>query len=172
MRGREDDALYGEKADPNPKDSIGSRKVTFTCIPMTVLGELAVGMSEGARKYGRHNYRASDVLNSVYVDAALRHIMAFWEGEDTDPDSGMHHLSKAIASLAVIRDAQICGRAIDDRPPTLAPVDWMGRLNEITAELHEKYPEPRDPYIRVVPSVTFDISNASHPFNKLRTGRS
>ena len=53
---------------------------------------------EGARKYGRHNYRVIGVRGSVYYDATLRHVTAWWEGEDLDPERGINHISKAIAS--------------------------------------------------------------------------
>ncbi|MCK5017623.1 MAG: hypothetical protein KAS32_11205, partial [Candidatus Peribacteraceae bacterium] len=77
-------------SDPaNPKDAIGTMKSPITTIPMPILFELGLAMLEGSRRYGRHNYRAVGVRTSIYVDAAIRHIMTFWEGQDTDPDSGL-----------------------------------------------------------------------------------
>lgn len=62
--------------DTNPKDNIGVRKWRqFTCIPMTVLAEVGIAFTEGARKYGRHNYRVLGVRASVYIDAAFGHMM-------------------------------------------------------------------------------------------------
>src|ERR1035438_3531894 len=81
--------------DSNPKDSIGIKKVALSCVSAPVLMEMALGMQEGAMKYGRHNYRVIGVRASVYYDATMRHLMAYWEGEDIDPDSGLSHLSKA-----------------------------------------------------------------------------
>ena len=69
-------------------------------------------------KYGRHNYRAAGVRASVYFDAAVgRHLFSWWEGQDIDPESGMHHIDKAIAGLMVLRDSQLQGNWVDDRPP-------------------------------------------------------
>jgi hypothetical protein len=99
--------------------------------------ELAVAHGEGAAKYGRHNWRAGDVLASTYFAAAQRHLVAWYEGEDIDPDSGLPHLVKAMASLAVLRDAQIQGRALDDRPPA-SPPGFMARLCETHAALQAK----------------------------------
>ena len=94
--------------DTNPKDSVGVRKWRqFSTVPFTVIWEIGVAMLEGARKYGLHNYRVSGVRASVYVDAAMGHITQYWEGEDIDPDSGLSHITKALASLAVMRDAMI-----------------------------------------------------------------
>src|SRR3546814_1076431 len=75
--------------DTNPKDAVGTKKWRqFSTIPVTIIWELGVAMLEGARKYGRHNYRVAGVRGSVYVDAAIGHITQWWEGEDLDPDTG------------------------------------------------------------------------------------
>lgn len=131
--------------DTNPKDAVGISKVPFSTISAQVLGELGLAMLEGALKYGRHNYRVSGVRASVYYDAALRHLLAWWEGQDIDPDSGLPHVVKAIACLAVVRDSQIQGNWVDDRPPK-TPGDWVRELNERAKQLLEKYPNPVPAY--------------------------
>lgn len=108
--------------ETNPKDGIGAKKVPMTVVPFGVLAELAVAMLEGATKYGRHNYRSAGARSSIYIDAAMRHLMRWWEGEDIDPDSGVSHIVKAIASLTVLRDAQLNGKSVDDRPPRHADI--------------------------------------------------
>jgi Domain of unknown function (DUF5664) len=123
--------------ESNPKDSIGIRKAPLSCVPATVLLELGVAMQEGAHKYRRHNYRAIGVRASVYYDATMRHLFSWWEGEDTDPDSGLSHVTKAIASLTVLRDAMIQGKFHDDRPP--ASVQFVPDLNARTAALADKF---------------------------------
>lgn len=136
----------GAKAS-NPKDVLGIRKVPYSTISQPVLAEVGVAMLEGALKYGRHNYRAIGVRASVYFDAeAARHMALWWEGEDIDPDSDMSHITKAIASLCVLRDAMIQGKMIDDRPPK-SPPGWQNELNRKVAALIAKYPNPVPPYI-------------------------
>lgn len=105
--------------ESNPKDNVGIKKWRqFTTIPLTVMCELGVAMLEGHKKgYGRHNYRVAGVKASVYVDAAVGHIMQWWEGEDIDADSQLSHITKAISSLVVLRDAMIQQQLNDDRPP-------------------------------------------------------
>lgn len=117
----------------NPKDAIGISKAPMSTVSAAVLAEVGVAMLEGASKYGRHNYRAAGVRSSVYYDATMRHLMAWWEGEDTDPDSGMSHITKAITSLVVLRDAMIQGMCTDDRPPRSA--EFYARLNTLAAEV-------------------------------------
>lgn len=135
----------GVKKDTNPKDLVGIKKAPLSCISSPVALEVGLAMLEGARKYGRHNYRVSGVASSVYYDATMRHLMAWWEGEDIDPDSGLSHITKAISSLFVLRDAQINGTCTDDRPPPVVG-GWMKALNDRAAEIVDKYPDPMPPY--------------------------
>jgi hypothetical protein len=91
-------------------------------------------MLEGA-KYGRHNYRVAGVRSSVYYDAALRHLTAWWEGQDEDPDSGLSHIVKAICCLVVLRDAMHNEKLNDDRPPPLKDQGWVQKFNEKAKEI-------------------------------------
>lgn len=131
----------GNRKDTNPKDAVGTAKVPFSTVPARVIAETGLALLEGARKYGRHNYRSAGVRASVYYDAALRHLTAWYEGQDTDPDSGLPHVVKAIACLTVLRDSQIQGNWVDDRPPA-TPGDWVAELNFKAKALLEKYPDP------------------------------
>lgn len=135
----------GEKLT-NPKDAVGVKKAPFSTVPMEVVAEIGLGMMEGALKYGRHNYRDIGVRGSVYFDATMRHLVSWWEGEDLDPDSGLSHVSKALASLVVLRDAMLNDKLTDDRPPKL-PVGWINDLNEHAAMLVDKYPNPKPAHI-------------------------
>lgn len=131
--------------DSNPKDALGCKKPPLSTVSSAVLFEVGAAMLEGACKYGRHNYREVGVRSSVYYDATMRHLMAWWEGEDIDPDSGLPHVTKALASLAVLRDAQINEMVDDDRPPSLKP-GWMAGVQERVTAILERYPEPVAPY--------------------------
>ena len=126
----------------NPKDAVGIRKAPMSTVPANVIAEVGVAMLEGAAKYGRHNYRCAGVRASVYYDGVMRHLMAWWEGEDIDPDSGLSHVTKAITSLVVLRDAMMQGMCTDDRPPR--SVDFYPRLNEKAGAVLDKYAD-REP---------------------------
>jgi len=130
----------------NPKDKIGIEKTPMSVLPAQVLMECGLGLFEGDRKYGRSNYRVAGVRYSVYYDAALRHLMQFWEGEDLDPDSGLSHVTKAITGLMVLRDAMMNDMVTDDRPPKVKNKDWMKDYNEKAKEIIAKYPDPVEPY--------------------------
>lgn len=143
-------AVFGEtKKASNPKDAIGSKKAPLSVIPCPVLYEVGLGLLDGNVKYGGHNYRAIGVRSSVYYDATMRHLMRYWEGQDIDPDSGIHHVSKAISSLVVLRDAMIQGKCFDDRPPATQG-DWMVDMNEKAKGIVEKIGEDAaEPFLEI-----------------------
>ena len=126
----------------NPKDKIGTKKPRFySGLPANVTKEVSIGMLEGAIKYGRHNYRIAGVRASVYIDATIGHLFDYWEGQDIDPDSNLHHITKAIASLYVLRDAQLTNMCEDDRPPKSDVEGDKIRLQAVVDELFTKYPK-------------------------------
>ena len=129
----------------NPKDALGVAKVPFSTIPAPVLALLGLAMAEGSLKYGRYNYRVIGVRAGVYYDACLRHLTAWWEGEDIDPDSGLPHPVKAATCLLVLMDASMRGMLEDDRPPR-TPAGWQASMNEAMAALLQKYPDPKPAY--------------------------
>ena len=53
----------------------------------------------GAKKYARNNFKITGFKYTRSLAAALRHIYAFLNGEDNDPESGLSHLGHAICSL-------------------------------------------------------------------------
>ena len=130
----------------NPKDALGIRKAPLSTVSMPVLMELGVAMMEGGMKYGRHNYRVIGVRASVYYDALIRHMASWWEGEDIDADSGCNHITKAIATLVVLRDAMIQNKLVDDRPPK-SKDNWMKEMNDKASVLIDKYPNPKEAYL-------------------------
>lgn len=129
----------------NPKDLRGVKKVPLSTVSGPVLMEMGLGMMEGAAKYGRHNYRAVGIRASVYYDAAMRHLMAWWEGTDIDEESGIHHVGKALSCLSVLRDSMFQGNVNDDRPPR-SKDGWIKEMNEKAEAITRKYPKPVKPY--------------------------
>lgn len=124
----------------NPKDAVGIRKAPMSALPWRVLWHVGLAMMEGALKYGRHNYRAAGVRASVYFDATVsRHIGPWWEGQDIDPDSGKHHIDKAIAALMVMRDSMLEGNFVDDRPPRGLADGALEVLNAEAGMLLDRY---------------------------------
>lgn len=109
------DAAQSKATTTNPKDLLGTKKIPLDEIPATALAHEACAMLDGDLKYGFRNWRAKDVKARIYIAAAMRHLMAWSEGEEYAPDSGVHHLGHARACLGILLDAQASGNLIDDR---------------------------------------------------------
>lgn len=125
----------------NPKEIAAVGKWRPSLVPQAALAVAAAALQSGADKYGAYNWRGVTVHASTYMDSTLRHLVAWWEGEDDDPDSGLPHLAHAIAGLLVLVDAALAGRLVDDRPPPL-PAGWREQLEALAQRLAEAGPAP------------------------------
>jgi hypothetical protein len=99
----------------NPKDALGANKAPLGLWPLTALAEGSTALANGMLKYGRVNWRSAGVRSSIYVDAMLRHILVWNEGEERDED-GVHNLAAVLACAAILIDAKANGQLVDDRP--------------------------------------------------------
>jgi len=113
----------------NPKDFFGSNKLPLHLWPSTATALGCLAFLDGAGKYGRSNWRVKGVRASIYYDAARRHLDAWFEGEDLAPDSGLPHLAHALACIAIVVDAQACGKLNDDR---MYPGGYLDLVKSIT----------------------------------------
>jgi len=111
----EDEALLASYPDDNPKTQYGEKKLKMSSTPIMPLQEMGKVFELGAKKYGRYNWRLHAVSATVYYDAALRHLMAWFEGEDMDPESAVSHLAHVMACMAILMDAQKNGKLKDNR---------------------------------------------------------
>lgn len=120
------------RKNTNPKDAIGCDKLPLHLWPETATVAGCLGLLDGALKYGRCNWREAGVRASIYYDACKRHINAWFEGEEIDPDSGLPHLSHALACLAILVDSKACGKLKDDR---MFQGGYRSMVNELTANV-------------------------------------
>jgi len=100
----------------NPKDLVGVKKVPLSYVPPSSIIYEARAFQDGARKYGPYNWRKNKVVASIYFDAALRHLLAFQDGESDAADSKVPHLGHAKACIGILIDALETGNLVDDRP--------------------------------------------------------
>ena len=129
----------------NPKDAIGSDKLPIHLWPTTATIMGSIGLLDGMLKYGRSNFRGIGVRASIYVDACQRHLNAWFEGDDCDPDSGVPHLAHALACLAILVDAQAAGKLNDDR---MVEGGYRKLVTELTPHVArlKKMHDGKDPY--------------------------
>jgi hypothetical protein len=76
-------------------------KPDLAIIPIEALEAITEAMAYGANKYGRNNFKGG-FKHLRLANAALRHIFAWVGGETMDKESGLSHISHAIASLAML----------------------------------------------------------------------
>jgi len=106
-----------EKAE-DPK-KLQPKKPSIHYVPVALIHACAEALEEGRIKYGTAKWRETKTEAMTYLGGALRHIYAYIDGEDIDPDSitGKTHLAGAVASLAILLDCIAMGTIVDNRPP-------------------------------------------------------
>lgn len=92
-------------------DRIGQKfdteKARMGLLPPRALRSVADVLTFGARKYSPENWRYVENGPARYLDAALRHIAAYMQGEDNDPESNLPHLSHALCCIMFMVDLQL-----------------------------------------------------------------
>lgn len=69
----------------------------------------------GAEKYGERNWERGIAWSRVFA-AALRHLWAWWRGENADPETGLPHLAHAACNLLFLLAYHRRQIGPDDRP--------------------------------------------------------
>lgn len=95
--------------------------------PVALLVAVESALAEGRGKYGERSWRTSGEKASKLVGAVLRHALAWYNGEEIDPESATSksHLDGLAASVAILLDCLHCKTLIDDRPPAGPDADLL-----------------------------------------------
>ena len=98
---------------------MGAKKETkdkpdLSLIPYCVEAELAKAMEYGAAKYQRYNYTKGHNISQL-VAAAKRHLGKYLAGEESDDESGVHHLGHVMANCLMMLHQRELGTLKDDR---------------------------------------------------------
>ena len=107
--------------DGNPKTAQGAKKPDLSVVPASAWLHLATAMMNGSVKYGPYNYRDQPVSARTYIAAAMRHLLAYLDGEDFSADTveaglPVHHLAHVMACCAILLDTTECQTLLDNRP--------------------------------------------------------
>ena len=94
------------------KHDSGKQRVDL--LPTAPLLMIADVLGFGAEKYSAHNWR-NGFDQSRLIGATMRHLLAYNDGENTDPESGLSHISHAGCCILFLLEhiAKDIGR--DDR---------------------------------------------------------
>lgn len=93
-------------------------KVRLHLVPPRFIAEVARVREFGSQKYACWDWALGRNWTD-YLDAALRHLLAWQTGEDCDPESGLSHLSHAACNLAFLLEFKATGAGCDNRPREL-----------------------------------------------------
>lgn len=101
-----------EKFSKNDKE-----KPTFELLPFELLADVNKVLQHGQRVYGTNNWRHKEGFKySRCYNALLRHMFAWWRGEDIDLESGISHLAHAMCNLIFLTYHSKVNAEGDDRP--------------------------------------------------------
>lgn len=116
--------------DANPKDLVGVKKPRLSLVSPAGMIYEALAMQNGADKYGPYNWREKKVQAMIYLEACMRHLLAWQEGEEIAADSGVPHLGHAKACLGILIDALETDSLIDNRPKKGAAAKLIDRYTK------------------------------------------
>lgn len=83
-------------------------------LPTAPLLAIAEVLGFGAKKYDAHNWRGG-IAYSRLIGAAMRHLLAYNDGEDKDPESGLSHLAHLGCCVVFLLEQEAKGTGLDDR---------------------------------------------------------
>lgn len=106
--------LQNEQSSPKLGVKHDNGKIDLSLLTRASLEAEASALMFGANKYGRHNFREG-FDNVRLLAAAMRHIVAYNDGEDNDTESGLSHLNHAKACLGMLITNIADGKSVDKR---------------------------------------------------------
>jgi hypothetical protein len=89
-------------------------KPRFDLIPPEAITELAKLMTMGAKKYDDRNWEKGMRWGRTFA-ALNRHLWKFWNGQEIDPETGVHHMVAVIWNAVALYTFVARGIGEDDR---------------------------------------------------------
>lgn len=90
-------------------------KLPVHLVPVSAIGAMADVLKYGALKYSERNWEKGHQYSVPYA-CLLRHLMAWWGGEDKDPESGLPHTYHVLMNAAMLVEYEQLEQDFDDRP--------------------------------------------------------
>lgn len=88
-------------AQPTGGLKYDSNKPPVDLVPREAIEAAARAFGFGARKYAAHNFKLG-LQYSRLAGAVQRHLLAYMDCEDLDPESGLSHLDHAMSALSML----------------------------------------------------------------------
>ncbi len=90
-----------------------TEKLRYYLIPTRALAEVVEVLGFGAKKYSDNGWLKVTTPRRRYFAAAMRHLWAWWRGEELDAESGFSHLAHAGASILFLIELGRYGDNVD-----------------------------------------------------------
>lgn len=89
-------------------------KVEYHHMPAEALEEINKALTYGSKKYSDYNWRGGFKWSRPF-NACMRHLWAYWRGEDIDKESGCYHLACAAANVIFLLQFLLDKKGLDNR---------------------------------------------------------
>ncbi len=95
--------------DTGAQRDSGEGKPRMSLVPHKALNDVMMRYLAGAEAYGEHNWKLG-MKNSVLYDSTMRHLMAYWTGDESED-----HLGAVLWNVMGLIDNQDKRPEMDDR---------------------------------------------------------
>lgn len=163
-----EDFLYGEtRTTSSTGAEKGTKDARYDLIPVPALDYLARLYGIGARKYAEHNWRLGYDWSKSYA-AAQRHMNAFWQGEDIDPETQVPHVINAAFHMFALATYLTEHPEFDDRFETRP--DVQPTLQEVMGKALDQMAQQMGAPVSI-PVPTEAIGKEVNVIHILKTGK-
>lgn len=101
--------------DPSTGGAKGAKAQAMHLVPGDALLAISEHLDRGAQKYAERNWELGYAWSLSFA-AMQRHLWAWWQGEDNDPEFGWSHLRAVGFHALVLLAFELRGAGTDDRP--------------------------------------------------------
>ena len=106
--------LFDEPQGEARKSAESAQKPRLELVPWAAVTDIAEVLTFGAAKYNDNNW-CRGARWGRYFAALLRHLFAWWRGEELDSETGLSHLAHAGSCLMFLMEYRRNGWGTDDR---------------------------------------------------------
>lgn len=101
--------------DPSSGGAKGAKAQAMHLLPGDALLAISEHLNKGAEKYAARNWERGYAFSLSFA-AMQRHLWAWWQGEDDDPEFGWSHLRAVGFHALTLLTFELRGIGTDDRP--------------------------------------------------------
>jgi len=91
-----------KKVKPGEGLKYDDEKLRWDLLPYEIMEEVVKVLTFGAQKYKINNWKKVECGKMRYFAAAMRHLVAWYKGEENDSETGLNHLAHAICSIIFV----------------------------------------------------------------------